>query len=425
MGGALARLTVALATVAFIAAPDTADAGQPANCPIPSTEYEGNSPRFQRGSLESDGVEYRYTVLLPSDYAKTKRRYPVLYLYHGGGGDEGSFMGSGVPAPLIETISADDPVIVVMPDGGRIGGHADWPDDPASRWETFHTRRLIAHIESTYRAIPRPARRAAFGFSMGGFGAMRYAARHPGLFSAAGSASGFPDLSPEIQGVYLPFIVALRATCTNSQLPFGPWGAPVAQSAEREEHNPTAHAEGMRGTFIYATSGNGIPCDQQDVADVAMGVVPDYTLATEAQIRKSNDTFHARLEELGIDHVYRTPPCGVHTYRYRDAALRDWWPLMLAVFRRDPDTAPALRLSVRPQRVRAGRRTRLRLRTAAVVDGALTRVGGALIDVAGRRLVTDARGLATLTARFRRSTPPIRASKPGFRPARTRIRVVR
>ena len=423
----MGRRTVALlaGACAWLTAADAAW-GQ-AECPVPKPKYEGGSPRFHRASVDIGGIPYRYTVLLPADYERSGRRYPVLYLYHGAGGFEESWMATGEQPPLIETISAQTPVIIVMPDAGVIGSHSDWPDDPAQQWETFHVKRLVPHVDATYRTRPGREHRAMFGFSMGGFGAMHHAFRHPDVFGAAGTASGFPDASFRMVAPFMPFVAALGATCTGSQMPFGPWGDPVTESETWEEHNPAAHVDRLRNTFLYAATANGVPCDQEDVETLAQHVVPDYTYASESVMRESTRSFHQALDAAGIEHVYREWECGIHSDRYGDMALTEWWPLMTAFFDRAAQapratpprrTAPALRLYVRPLRPQRGRKVRFRLRVTALMDGRRLPVSGARVTLAGRRAVTDARGRATLTARVRAGRHAASARKPGFRPAR-------
>jgi pimeloyl-ACP methyl ester carboxylesterase len=84
-------------------------------------------------------------------------------------------------------------MIVVMPDGGAMGWYTDWyaGDRPVQpRWETYHVGELVPWIDATYRTIAARRGRAIAGLSMGGFGALSYAARHPGTFAAAASFSG-------------------------------------------------------------------------------------------------------------------------------------------------------------------------------------------------------------------------------------------
>src|SRR5205807_6226435 len=93
------------------------------------------------------------------------------------------------------------PVIVVMPDGGYDGFYSDWygtdtdghTPAPAPAWETFHVRELIPWVDATFPTVIGRGGRAIAGISMGGFGTMSYAARHPDVFVAAASFSGAVD----------------------------------------------------------------------------------------------------------------------------------------------------------------------------------------------------------------------------------------
>jgi S-formylglutathione hydrolase FrmB len=124
--------------------------------------------------------------------AEKGHRYPVLYLYHGGGQSASSWTQDGAA----EEITADLPAIVVMPDAGSTEWYADWWNNGhrgRPMWETFHINRLLPWVDEHYRTIPERGARASAGLSMGGFGAVSYAARHPDLFGAVGSFSGDVD----------------------------------------------------------------------------------------------------------------------------------------------------------------------------------------------------------------------------------------
>src|SRR5690242_1852682 len=126
----------------------------------------------------------RVRVLLPPGYAAdAERRYPVLYLLHGADSDYRSWTRYGDA----RAITAHAAMIVVMPDGGANGWYTDWyqgatPVRP--RWETYHVGELVPWIDATYRTIATRGGRAIAGLSMGGYGALSYAARHPGTFAA-------------------------------------------------------------------------------------------------------------------------------------------------------------------------------------------------------------------------------------------------
>ena len=114
---------------------------------------------------------------------------PVLYLLHGADSDDTSWTRFGDA----ERITARAPMIVVMPDGGAHGWYTDWYEGAAPvqpRWETYHVAELVPWIDATYRTIAARRGRAIAGLSMGGYGALSYAARHPGTFAAAASFSG-------------------------------------------------------------------------------------------------------------------------------------------------------------------------------------------------------------------------------------------
>src|SRR3954464_33416 len=132
----------------------------------------------------------RVRVLLPAGYAADAgRRYPVLYLLHGADSDYQSWTRYGDA----QAITAHAAMIVVMPDGGSDGWYTDWyeGDRPVQpRWETYHVGELVPWIDATYRTIAARRGRAIAGLSMGGYGALSYAARHPGTFAAAASFSG-------------------------------------------------------------------------------------------------------------------------------------------------------------------------------------------------------------------------------------------
>jgi len=130
----------------------------------------------------------RVNVLLPIDYARSRRRYPVLYLLHG---FTNSYASWAADTDLVH-FARPFAMIIVMPDGGN-----GWYINDANggqRWEDYHIHQLIPFIDSHYRTIATRSGRAIAGLSMGGFGALSYAARHPDLFSAAASFSGALDV---------------------------------------------------------------------------------------------------------------------------------------------------------------------------------------------------------------------------------------
>ena len=125
--------------------------------------------------------ERTYGLLLPPDYDRSDRRYPVLYLLHGSGQQHATW---GRRTLLDRTADA----IVVMPDmdrtryvvsSGRVDPQAD----------AFITQELVSEIDARYRTIASRDGRAIAGLSIGGFGAMLLGLRHPDRYSAIGAFS--------------------------------------------------------------------------------------------------------------------------------------------------------------------------------------------------------------------------------------------
>ncbi|MFD0541098.1 alpha/beta hydrolase-fold protein [Actinomadura luteofluorescens] len=119
-------------------------------------------------------------LLLPPGWSRhAERTWPALWLLHGGVDDYTAWTRDTDVAEL----TAGTGVIVVMPDGGRCGNYSDWwnyGNGGPPRWETFHMTELRRILERDYRA---GTRRVIAGNSMGGLGAMLYAARFPGAFA--------------------------------------------------------------------------------------------------------------------------------------------------------------------------------------------------------------------------------------------------
>ena len=85
---------------------------------------------------------------------------------------------------------------------------------------------------------------------MGGFGAMSYAARHPGTFAAAASFSGV--VTPLRNAELTRGIVAFGGGDPDAL-----WGSPTADRKVWEAHDPLTLAPRLRGTRLFVSSGNG------------------------------------------------------------------------------------------------------------------------------------------------------------------------
>lgn len=141
----------------------------------------------------------RYCVYLPASYSAPDakaRRYPVLYLLHGLGGNEQSMALDGEWTDL-QDLRHQNKVgefLVVAPDGG--GTFYINSRDGKTPYGDFFVREFIPFIERTYRVRSERATRGITGFSMGGYGALRTAFSHPELFGSVSAHSGALTRTP-------------------------------------------------------------------------------------------------------------------------------------------------------------------------------------------------------------------------------------
>ncbi|MDQ5858318.1 MAG: alpha/beta hydrolase-fold protein [Acidobacteriota bacterium] len=133
----------------------------------------------------------RCLVLEPPSYARSpRRRYPVLVFLHDGYGDVRTLERRGVAADLSARMSDRrlPEFLVVAP--GASGSWFSDSRDGKRRWEEFLTGDFLRELETRYRILPGRTGRAITGISMGGFGAVKIALKHPGLFGAVSALSG-------------------------------------------------------------------------------------------------------------------------------------------------------------------------------------------------------------------------------------------
>ena len=130
-------------------------------------------------------------VLEPPSYRSSpERRYPVLVFLHDGYGNVRTLERRGVAVELFRRMADGRLTEFLLVAPGAPGSWFSDSDDGKRRWETFLAGDLLREIASRYRILPGPASRGITGISMGGFGAMKIALKHPGLFGAVSSLSG-------------------------------------------------------------------------------------------------------------------------------------------------------------------------------------------------------------------------------------------
>lgn len=139
------------------------------------------------------GRDIPYSIYLPDAYDRDARRYPVLFLLHGLGGNAIDWLDGGRLAATLDRLTGEGtvpPMIVVMPGMGD-GWYVDNPDPGGlGPMQSAFLDDLVPGIDRTWRTAGGRDGRAAAGLSMGGWGAVRFAMLRPDLFTAVASLSG-------------------------------------------------------------------------------------------------------------------------------------------------------------------------------------------------------------------------------------------
>ena len=148
------------------------------------------------------GSKRKATVYTPPGFIKTKK-YPVLYLLHGIGGDEKEWLNGAKPQVILDNLYADgkiEPMIVVMPNGramkdDRATGNI-MASDKVQAFATFEKdllNDLIPFIEKKYPVIADKDLRAIAGLSMGGGQSLNFGLGNLDVFSWVGGFSSAPN----------------------------------------------------------------------------------------------------------------------------------------------------------------------------------------------------------------------------------------
>ena len=155
-------------------------------------------------------MKRRLTIYTPAGYETGNKKYPVLYLLHGMGGDEEAWIALGRTAQILDNLIAQGkakPMIVVMPNGNA--DHEAAPGESASGMikptmqlpktmegsmeESFPD--IVNFVDRNYRTVKTKSGRAIAGLSMGGFHSLHISKQYPDMFNYVGlfSAAIMPN----------------------------------------------------------------------------------------------------------------------------------------------------------------------------------------------------------------------------------------
>lgn len=279
-GGAERILSGSPTVAASATAQVQADATPARNARVQSIQFESKLV----------GKTLPYNIVLPVDYdkpaAKTKR-YPVVYLLHGLTGHYTNWLEK---TQLANYAAAYD-FIIVTPEGND-GWYTDSATVPSDKYEFYILQELIPDVEKRFRAGNKREDRAIAGLSMGGYGAIKFALKHPDKFAFAASLSG---------------------------------AFSVASWTEQDLKDPGAIRDSIMQTFGPANSETR---NANDVLKLAREAKPELLpyffidCGTEDFLFSDNRQFINLLLERKIRHEYRQLP-GSHSWQFWDSEVQE------------------------------------------------------------------------------------------------------
>jgi S-formylglutathione hydrolase FrmB len=152
---------------------------------------DGSRVEYKTFNSKLMNREIRYGIYLPPSYASSPtKKYPVLYFLHGLFENEMRWSTRGMTDLKLDKMIADGKIgefVVAIPFGAnsfytnrRSGGEP---------WEDMIVNEFVPMVESTYRVNATRANRGISGTSMGGYGALKLAMKHPDLFGSVSAHS--------------------------------------------------------------------------------------------------------------------------------------------------------------------------------------------------------------------------------------------
>jgi enterochelin esterase-like enzyme len=182
--------------------------------PVPPAGFADARAGVAAGRIEElayasavTGTQRKASVYLPPGYS-AERRYPVLYLLHGIGGNQHEWRGYVRANAVLDNLIADGkalPMIVVMPNGRALPDDSSPPPDRVftaehaagfARFERDLLEFLIPAVDAKYATLAGAKHRALAGLSMGGGQALNFGLAHLDTFASVGGFSSAPNTKP-------------------------------------------------------------------------------------------------------------------------------------------------------------------------------------------------------------------------------------
>ena len=303
-----------------------------------------------KGNLLGDPVEQSVAIYLPPSYdTLPAKRFPTLYLLHGFLGNNkawtaGGYQGMSLQPLMDEMIKGGKirEMIVVVPNGWNAYKGAFYTNSTVTgNWEDYIYRDLVQNVDANYRTIARPESRGIAGHSMGGYGAVVLAMKHPDVFSAVYALSpcclgmegdltsenpawlktirltskdqlkAKPDTFDEFYQIV--FVALSAAFSPNAER--GPFYVdfPYQEQNGRLEKNESAFAKWRAKMPLYIVDEN-----KENLLKLH-GIFIDYGQKEEfPAIRTTSQQFSKALSERNIPHMFEVYEGGTHSSKIRE-----------------------------------------------------------------------------------------------------------
>jgi enterochelin esterase-like enzyme len=296
------------------------------------------------GNLEGDSPDRDVLVYLPPSYAGDQaRRFPVVYLLHGYGGQENTFTERLAALPQsgdrLDVAQGFSSAIYVMPSAYTLHKGSMYSDSVTTgNWEKFIAEDLVAYIDGHYRTLPTRMSRGLAGHSMGGYGALKIGMKRPELFGS----------------LYLMSSCCLTANRNPSPESM----AAAAAIKTREQAEEAAKAPGFGASVTLASAAAWSPNPSNPplfldlpvkdgkvrpdivakwVANAPLEMVDKYAdnlrkyysigieVGTKDTLYRSNQQLHEALTRLNVRHGFEEYD-GDHTNRIKERVDRNMLP---------------------------------------------------------------------------------------------------
>jgi enterochelin esterase-like enzyme len=260
------------------------------------------------------GQEIKYSISLPKDYFKGSRSYPVVYLLHGLGDDETSWLEYGTITRLSDKYVKEKeivPMIFVMPQGFRTYYVNDYAG--TFRYQDMFVKEFIPYIDSCYRTIADKQHRAAMGYSMGGFGALILPLKNPDIFA-----------------VSVPLSISIRTDDQymneNAREWDEQWGRLFGGVGTTGKDRITDYY--MQNNPFYIFAG-------KDLSELSELKIYIDNGDDENTLCRSNEELHILLSNIGFPHEFRVRDGG-HTFQYWRSAIPNAFRFISDAFESKP-----------------------------------------------------------------------------------------